>query len=82
MNRETNFNKVFNGSSPSVGVINPLQAKTKPGKSNKGSVSSLVSSTRLDPIPNSLAHEKRLNNQQPLPPTPPKDTSGRRAVVY
>ena len=84
LNRETNFNKVFR-SSPQVGVINPLQAKTKPSKTGKagGQQSMLLTNSRLDPIPNMQVHEKRLNNSKPLPPTPPKDRSSRhKAAVY
>ena len=61
LNRETNFNKVFKAT-PNIGVINPLQAKTKPGKEGIRQSSSLaVSSSRLDPIPNMPVHEKKLN---------------------
>lgn len=84
LNRETNFNKVFNAA-PNIGVINPLQAKTKPGKDGTRQSKLLVmnTSSRLDPIPNMPVHEKRLNNSRPLPPTPPKDPPPRRKTsVY
>ena len=83
LNRETNFNKVFKAA-PNIGVINPLQAKTKPGKEGMRQTTSLVtSSSKLDPIPNMLLHEKRLNNSRPLPPTPPKDPPPhRKTTVY
>ncbi|KAJ7390367.1 hypothetical protein OS493_025618 [Desmophyllum pertusum] len=83
LNRETNFNKVFK-TTPSIGVINPLQAKTKPGKEGMRHSSSLVmSSSRLNPIPNMPVHEKKLNNSRPLPPTPPKDPPPhRKTTVY
>lgn len=83
LNRETNFNKVFKAA-PNIGVINPLQAKTKPGKEGARQSSSLVmSSSRLDPIPNMPVHEKRINNSRPLPPTPPKEPPPhRKTTVY
>ncbi|XP_068709021.1 protein FAM184A-like [Montipora foliosa] len=83
LNRETNFNKVFKAA-PNIGVINPLQAKTKPGKEGMRQTKSLVMNTsRLDPIPNMPVHEKRLNNSRPLPPTPPKDPlPHRKTTVY
>ncbi|XP_029195502.2 protein FAM184A-like [Acropora millepora] len=84
LNRETNFNKVFKAA-PNIGVINPLQAKTKPGKDGIRQSRSLVmnTSSRLDPIPNMPVHEKRLNNSRPLPPTPPKDPPPhRKTSVY
>lgn len=84
LNRETNFNKVFKAA-PNIGVINPLQAKTKPGKDGIRQSKSLVmnTSSRLDPIPNMPVHEKRLNNSRPLPPTPPKDPPPhRKTSVY
>ena len=83
LNRETNFNKVFKAA-PNIGVINPLQAKTKPGKEGiRQTTSLMMNSSRLDPIPNMPVHEKRLNNSRPLPPTPPKDPPPhRKTTVY
>ncbi|XP_075059093.1 protein FAM184A isoform X2 [Mixophyes fleayi] len=86
VNRETNFNKVFNAS-PNVGVINPL---VKQKKKNDKSTNRFVSSpnlsavetsgmgnghpTRLDPIPNSPIHDIEFNSSKPLPQTvPPKE---------
>nr|XP_045014980.1 protein FAM184A isoform X3 [Jaculus jaculus] len=87
VNRETNFNKIFN-TSPTVGVINPL---AKPKKKNDKSptnrfvsvpnLSALESGgvgnghpTRLDPIPNSPVHDIEFNSSKPLPhPVPPKE---------
>ncbi|KXJ05702.1 Protein FAM184A, partial [Exaiptasia diaphana] len=80
LNRETNFNKVFN-SSPQVGVINPLNSKTSIKKTVNKNTGILMSSSRLDPIPNMPLHERRLTKTKPLPPTPPKDGQ-RRPVVY
>ncbi|XP_062042666.1 protein FAM184A isoform X4 [Lepus europaeus] len=87
VNRETNFNKVFN-SSPTVGVINPLTKQKK--KNDKSSTNRFVSvpnlsalessgvgnghPNRLDPIPNSPVHDIEFNNSKPLPqPVPPKE---------
>ncbi|XP_044281670.1 protein FAM184A isoform X2 [Varanus komodoensis] len=86
VNRETNFNKVFNAS-PNVGVINPLvKQKKKNDKSTNRFVSvpnlsALESSgvgnghaNRLDPIPNSPIHDIEFNSSRPLPqPIPPKE---------
>ncbi|XP_073483267.1 protein FAM184A isoform X4 [Aquarana catesbeiana] len=86
VNRETNFNKVFNAS-PNVGVINPL---VKQKKKNDKSANRFVSSpnlsavetavmgnghpTRLEPIPNSPIHDIEFNSSKPLPqPVPPKE---------
>ncbi|XP_051881434.1 protein FAM184A isoform X3 [Pristis pectinata] len=88
VNRETNFNKVFNAS-PTVGVINPL-AKQK--KKNDKIASRFVSApnlsavesagvgngqhqhNRLEPIPNSPVHDIGFNSNKPLPqPVPPKE---------
>ncbi|XP_072913489.1 protein FAM184A isoform X3 [Hemitrygon akajei] len=88
VNRETNFNKVFNAS-PTVGVINPL-AKQK--KKNDKIASHFVSvpnlsavesggmgngqhhHNRLEPIPNSPVHDIEFNSNKPLPqPVPPKE---------
>ncbi|XP_018419333.1 PREDICTED: protein FAM184A isoform X3 [Nanorana parkeri] len=86
VNRETNFNKVFNAS-PNVGVINPL---VKQKKKNDKSTNRFVSSpnlsavetavmgnghpTRLEPIPNSPIHDIEFNSSKPLPqPVPPKE---------
>ncbi|XP_059556186.1 protein FAM184A isoform X8 [Myotis daubentonii] len=87
VNRETNFNKVFN-SSPTVGVINPLTKQKK--KNDKSPTNRFVSvpnlsalesggvgnghPNRLDPIPNSPVHDTELNSNKPLPqPVPPKE---------
>ncbi|KAM5326011.1 protein FAM184A isoform 6-T6 [Glossophaga mutica] len=87
VNRETNFNKVFN-SSPTVGVINPLTKQKK--KNDKSPTNRFVSvpnlsalesggvgnghPNRLDPIPNSPAHDIEFNSSKPLPqPVPPKE---------
>lgn len=86
VNRETNFNKVFNAS-PNVGVINPL---VKQKKKNDKPANRFVSSpnlsavetavmgnghpTRLEPIPNSPIHDIEFNSSKPLPqPVPPKE---------
>ncbi|KAK1337987.1 hypothetical protein QTO34_001091 [Cnephaeus nilssonii] len=87
VNRETNFNKVFN-SSPTVGVINPLTKQKK--KNDKSPTNRFVSApnlsalesggvgnghpNRLDPIPNSPVHDIEFNSNKPLPqPVPPKE---------
>ncbi|XP_067840778.1 protein FAM184A isoform X5 [Heptranchias perlo] len=88
VNRETNFNKVFNAS-PNVGVINPLAKQKK--KNDKianrfvsaPNLSALESAgmgngqhqhNRLEPIPNSPVHDIGLNSNKPLPqPVPPKE---------
>ncbi|KAM9317231.1 protein FAM184A [Gastrophryne carolinensis] len=86
VNRETNFNKVFNAS-PNVGVINPLvKQKKKNDKPSNRFVSvpnlSAVETggignghpTRLEPIPNSPIHDIEFNSSKPLPqPVPPKE---------
>uniref|UniRef100_A0A803JTD5 Family with sequence similarity 184 member A n=1 Tax=Xenopus tropicalis TaxID=8364 RepID=A0A803JTD5_XENTR len=86
VNRETNFNKVFNAS-PNVGVINPLvKQKKKNDKSTNRFVSvpnlSALESggmgnghpPRLDPIPNSPIHDIEFSSSKPLPqPVPPKE---------
>ncbi|XP_067840775.1 protein FAM184A isoform X2 [Heptranchias perlo] len=87
VNRETNFNKVFNAS-PNVGVINPLAKKKKNDKiANRfvsaPNLSALESAgmgngqhqhNRLEPIPNSPVHDIGLNSNKPLPqPVPPKE---------
>uniref|UniRef100_A0A2K5WVR7 Family with sequence similarity 184 member A n=1 Tax=Macaca fascicularis TaxID=9541 RepID=A0A2K5WVR7_MACFA len=86
VNRETNFNKVFN-SSPTVGVINPLAKQKK--KNDKSPTNRFVSvpnlsalesggvgnghPNRLDPIPNSPVHDIEFSSSKPLPqPVPPK----------
>ncbi|XP_049627336.1 protein FAM184A [Suncus etruscus] len=86
VNRETNFNKVFN-SSPTVGVINPLTKQKK--KNDKSTTSRFVSvpnlsalesggvgnghPNRLDPIPNSPIHDTEFSsNKALLQPVPPK----------
>ncbi|KAL6046116.1 hypothetical protein STEG23_023660 [Scotinomys teguina] len=87
VNRETNFNKIFN-TSPTVGVINPLAKQKK--KRDKSPTSRFVSvpnlsaldssgvgnghPTRLEPIPNSPVHDVEFNTNRPLPqPLPPKE---------
>uniref|UniRef100_A0A8C6WWB5 Family with sequence similarity 184 member A n=2 Tax=Neogobius melanostomus TaxID=47308 RepID=A0A8C6WWB5_9GOBI len=72
VNRETNFNKVFNAS-PNVGVINPL---IKVGPTSAVMLITEKSRTgRLDPLPNSPLHHLELNSNKPLPPpTPPTET--------
>uniref|UniRef100_A0AAQ5XEH2 Protein FAM184A/B N-terminal domain-containing protein n=1 Tax=Amphiprion ocellaris TaxID=80972 RepID=A0AAQ5XEH2_AMPOC len=87
VNRETNFNKVFNAS-PNVGVINPLIKQKR--KNEKTAASRFSSSpnlraleaagrgvappSRLEPIPNSPLHHLELNSSKPLaPPTPPTE---------
>ncbi|KAL1770084.1 FAM184A isoform X1 [Sigmodon hispidus] len=87
VNRETNFNKIFN-TSPTVGVINPLaKQKKKNDKSPTNrfvsvpNLSALESSgvgnghpTRLEPIPNSPVLDVEFNSNKPLPqPLPPKE---------
>ncbi|XP_074394019.1 protein FAM184A isoform X5 [Zonotrichia albicollis] len=87
VNRETNYNKMFNAS-PNVGVINPLvKQKKKNDKSTNRFVSvpnlsALESSgvvgnghpNRLDPIPNSPIHDIEFSSSKPLPqPMPPKE---------
>ncbi|XP_017933400.1 protein FAM184A isoform X4 [Manacus vitellinus] len=87
VDRETNYNKMFNAS-PNVGVINPLvKQKKKNDKSTNRFVSvpnlsALESSgvvgnghpNRLDPIPNSPIHDIEFNSSKPLPqPMPPKE---------
>ncbi|KAM6355291.1 protein FAM184A isoform 1-T1 [Podargus strigoides] len=87
VNRETNYNKIFNAS-PNVGVINPLvKQKKKNDKSTNRFVSvpnlsALESSgvvgnghpSRLDPIPNSPIHDIEFNSSKPLPqPVPPTE---------
>lgn len=68
VNRETNFNKVFN-SSPNVGVLDPLSANRK-RKGDKGPAkltSAPNLSGRLDPLPGSPQHFNTLNPSKPLP---------------
>ncbi|XP_062858500.1 protein FAM184A isoform X2 [Trichomycterus rosablanca] len=89
VNRETNFNKVFNAN-PNVGVINPLiKQKRKNDKSATrfssspnlrsnaeagGTGSGPPQPGRLEPIPNSPVHQLELNTSKPLPPpTPPSE---------
>ncbi|XP_064630713.1 protein FAM184A-like [Lineus longissimus] len=71
VNRETNFNKVFN-STPNVGVLNPMVKKPKKGdKNNKWTSSPSLNSTagaKLDPLPGSPLHDEVLNRSKPLPP--------------
>ncbi|XP_028628447.1 protein FAM184A isoform X1 [Grammomys surdaster] len=87
VNRETNFNKIFN-TSPTVGVINPLAKQKKKNDKSPANrfvsvpnLSALESSgmgnghpTRLEPIPNSPAHDVEFNSNKPLAqPLPPKE---------
>ncbi|XP_026146183.1 protein FAM184A-like isoform X1 [Carassius auratus] len=86
VNRETNFNKIFNAN-PNVGVINPLvKQKRKNDKSAtrlsssanlranveaSGTGSGQPQPNRLEPIPNSPIHQLEPNTSKPLPtPTP------------
>ncbi|XP_041368165.1 protein FAM184A-like [Gigantopelta aegis] len=74
VNRETNFNKVFN-SSPNVGVLNPLTFNNKKKRGDKTpkkhfSAPSLNTGgfpQRLDPLPGSPLHDERFNPTKPLP---------------
>ncbi|KAK3095651.1 hypothetical protein FSP39_017162 [Pinctada imbricata] len=71
VNRETNFNKVFN-TNQNVGVINPLAKKPKKGErssapAKQSSQPNLNSSHRLDPLPHSPLHAENLNPTKPLP---------------
>ncbi|XP_064602582.1 protein FAM184A-like [Liolophura sinensis] len=70
VNRETNFNKVFN-SAPNVGVLNPLSKPKKKGSSGKfisaPNLNAWSSANRLDPLPNSPLHDEKLNPTRPLP---------------
>uniref|UniRef100_A0A7N8XVP9 Family with sequence similarity 184 member Ab n=1 Tax=Mastacembelus armatus TaxID=205130 RepID=A0A7N8XVP9_9TELE len=87
VNRETNFNKVFNAS-PNVGVINPLIKQKKKNEKTTGSRFSsspnlraleaagmgmgvATQPSRLEPIPNSPLHHLELNSNKPLPPPTP-----------
>lgn len=69
VNRETNFNKVFNAH-PNVGILNPLDVKRRKGEraSPKGTNSATNLSGRLDPLPGSPMHHSQLNPSKPLPP--------------
>nr|XP_033794378.1 protein FAM184A isoform X2 [Geotrypetes seraphini] len=85
VNRETNFNKLFNAN-PNVGIINPLvKQKKKNDKSanrfvSAPNLSAMESSgvgnghpTRLEPIPNSPIHDIEFKSSKPLPqPMAPK----------
>jgi len=82
LNRETNFNKIFN-SMPNVGVINPLEVSKKKrkatkdqwnltGRSTMGQSSGSSSPARLEPLQHSKIHDQRLNNSKPLPHAPVK----------
>ncbi|GFS08260.1 protein FAM184A-like [Elysia marginata] len=73
VNRETNFNKVFN-TTPNVGVLNPFQKPKKKGDKLSGKLPSLAHSNglssshqRLDPLPGSPLHDNKLNPSKPLP---------------
>ncbi|XP_072029595.1 protein FAM184A-like [Amphiura filiformis] len=79
VNRETNFNKVFN-SNPNVGVLNPFVKKKKKGEreamryvsapslntTGNSPAGSSPNNPRLDPIPNSPTHDMMLNPKRPL----------------
>ncbi|ELU13817.1 hypothetical protein CAPTEDRAFT_107275 [Capitella teleta] len=69
VNRETNFNKMFNGD-PKVGVMNPLSYPThKKAKGDKNGVRGSPSiHNRLDPLPGSPFHDGQFNTAKPLPP--------------
>ncbi|XP_045150235.1 protein FAM184A [Echinops telfairi] len=68
VNRETNFNKMFN-SSPTVGVINPL------AKVRAVHTCMIEKQLKLDPIPNSPVHDIEFNSSKPLlQPVPPKES--------
>ncbi|NWR75326.1 F184A protein, partial [Centropus unirufus] len=87
VNRETNYNKMFNAS-PNVGVINPLVKQKKKNDTSTNrfvsvpNLNALESSgvvgnghpNRLDPIPNSPIHDIEFNSSkpQPMPPKEPK----------
>nr|KAG5714215.1 hypothetical protein BaRGS_018432 [Batillaria attramentaria] len=74
VNRETNFNKVFN-TTPNVGVLNPLTASKPKKKGEKvplkhasaPSLNAHIPAQRLDPLPNSPIHDGNLNPTKPLP---------------
>ncbi|KAL3864834.1 hypothetical protein ACJMK2_006484 [Sinanodonta woodiana] len=69
VNRETNFNKVFNAS-PNVGVLNPLHVKAKKGDKAIAKFTSspnFSQGKRLDPLPGSPLHTGNLNPSKPLP---------------
>ncbi|ESO96978.1 hypothetical protein LOTGIDRAFT_231741 [Lottia gigantea] len=70
VNRETNFNKIFN-TTPNIGVMNPLNPVKPKNKKNEKPLkhsSAPALSQRLDPIPNSPLHDGNLNPSRPLPP--------------
>ncbi|CAG5133902.1 unnamed protein product, partial [Candidula unifasciata] len=75
VNRETNFNKVFNAN-PNVGILNPFlkprKKGDKPGKPPAGASSAMGSGSssghqRLEPLPGSPLHDGLLNPTKPLP---------------
>lgn len=76
VNRETNFNKVFN-TAPNVGVLNPLSSSKpkKKGDVGKGttkhssapSLNAIGGHQRLEPLPGSPMHDNTLNPTKPLP---------------
>lgn len=75
VNRETNFNKVFSGSSaPNVGVLNPLSFNTKfVAKTTDGSTrlkSQSPRPTKLEPLATNgeIPHDFSLNPNKPLLP--------------
>lgn len=76
VNRENNFNKIFNNA-PNIGTINPLNANTKiKAKSSAANLTQRqqltqqsASAGRLEPIPGigSPLHDLTLNPNKPLP---------------
>uniref|UniRef100_A0A671MGA7 Protein FAM184A-like n=1 Tax=Sinocyclocheilus anshuiensis TaxID=1608454 RepID=A0A671MGA7_9TELE len=86
VNRETNFNKIFN-TNPNVGVINPLVKQKRKNDKSATQFSSLANlranveasgtgsgqpqPNRLEPIPNSPIHQLEPNTSKPLPPPTP-----------
>jgi chromosome segregation ATPase len=72
VNRETNFNKVFN-SDPKVGILNPLSVSKKPRPKEPPILSRHLSggssgSSRLEPLPGSPLHDEKFNTLKPIPP--------------
>lgn len=82
INRETNFNKVFN-TQPNVGILNPLSKPKKRGTSDttryvsapnlntsgmmvSSSTGSSPNNARLEPLPDSPIHDIQLNPKKPL----------------
>ena len=66
VNRENNFNKMFN-TAPNIGFIIPLNAMTRPKPKHNGKSSPSLPA-KLDPLPgNSPYHDLTLNPNKPLP---------------